>query len=267
MAVKFRKTSNGGIPAVATVQASRTTGVTSLTVDTQQFWPTGNPVAFSTYKVDANNKRLAGSQTDWDATSNGTNTLTGLVAVGGAADAGNAIGDKVQMGPTAQWAEDLIDGLLNQHVNDGTHSNVTAITVAASGAITAGSFSTSGSLTANTATVTNTLTVGFVKLTPATVATIDGSGNLTPTTPVFDVTALGGNATLQVPSWTPWNSSPCIVRIFGAASWAFSIATGYTNASGLPTPSSTVAGKWLTLGIMYNSNISKWQILSIGQES
>lgn len=150
MATKFRKTSNGGIPAIATVQSSRSTGVTSLSVDTQQFWPAGSTIDFSTYKIDPsdNTRRLAGSQTDWEGVSNGTNTLSSLVVVGGAADSGNAIGDKVQMGPTADWAEGIVDGLLNEHNDDGTHKNITAdsLTVANDASI-GGDAAIAGSLT------------------------------------------------------------------------------------------------------------------------
>jgi hypothetical protein len=144
---KMRRTSNGGIPAVATVQAARTAGVTTLSVDTQQYWPTIGDVAFSTYKLDTQNNRVAGSQVDWTGTSNGTNTISGLTRTGGAADTGNAIGDKVQMGPTAQWAEDLIEGLGSQHsLTDGSHGAITATTVAATGAITAASFTPTGAV-------------------------------------------------------------------------------------------------------------------------
>lgn len=267
MAVKFRKTSNGGIPAVATVQVARSTGITALTVDTQQHWPTGSAVAFSTYKVDANNKRIAGSQSDWNATSDGTSMLTGMVNVGGAADAGNAIGDKVQMGPTASWGEDLIDGLLQEHNNDGTHKNITALTVAASGAISAGSLSTSGSLTANTGTITNKLTVGTLQLGSASVASVDGSSNITPTAQIFDVTALAAGGTLQVPSFTPWNGAGVVLSILATGAYAIALATGYENVSGLPWPSATVNGKYLTVGIIYRSAVSKWHIVSISQET
>lgn len=267
MAVKFRKTSNGGIPAVATVQNPRTTGVFNLTVDTQQFWPTGAIVDFSTYKVDANNKRIAGSQTDWTATSDGTSALSGMTVVGGAADAGNAVGDKVQMGPTAWWAEGIVEGLLNQHNNDGTHSNVTAVTVAASGAISAGSLSTSGALTANTATVTNKLTVGTLQLGSASVASVDGSSNLTPTAQIFDVTAMAANGTLQLPSFTPWNGAGVVVSILATGAFTLALAAAYENVSGLPWPGATISGKYLTVGIIYRLATTKWHIVSISQES
>jgi microcystin-dependent protein len=157
---KLKKTSNGGIPAVATVQVARSSGILSLSVDTQQFWPTSTGVAFSTYKVDTNNVKVPNTQIDWAGVSNGTNLISGMVRVGGVADNGNAIGDKVQMGPTAQWAEDLIDGLANQHnVADGSHKAITTDTMTASGAVAGGSLAI-----ANNANVGGTLTVGGVNI-------------------------------------------------------------------------------------------------------
>lgn len=147
---KFKRSSNGGIPVVATVQTPRTTGATSLAVDTQQFWPTSSGIAFSTYKLDANNKKIPGTQTDWEGVSDGTSTLSSIVRTGGAADGGNAINDKVQMVITAQWGEDLIDGILIGHNQDGSHKAL----VAPSAAI-AGNESVGGNLD-----VAGTVTVG-----------------------------------------------------------------------------------------------------------
>jgi len=38
-------------------------------------------------------------------------------------DAGNAIGDYIEMGPTASWAEDLYDGLTKEHSSTGAHDS------------------------------------------------------------------------------------------------------------------------------------------------
>ncbi len=271
MATKFRKTSNGGIPVVATVQAPRSTGVFTLTVDTQQYWPSGSTIAFSTYKVDTNNAKISGSQTDWEGTSNGTNTLSSMVVVGGAADAGNAIGDKVQMGPTADWAEGLIDGLLNQHNDDGTHKDITANSATVTGAVSAGSLTTSGVLAGNTATVTGKASVGQLQVTAANTASSDGSGNITPSAQIYTVTALAAAAAIQLPSFTPWHGAAVILQLFGAGAQTLTHAAAYENVSGLDLPTTTVAGKWLTYGLIYNSfanaGAGKWQILSIAQEA
>src|SRR5690348_3711778 len=107
---KASEAANGGIPAAAHVTATRATGATTLLVDTQQDWPVGTGIKFSTYKVDSNGAKIAGSQTDWRGISDGgtPGNINNIAWTGGAADSGNAIGDVVVMGPTAQWAEDFI---------------------------------------------------------------------------------------------------------------------------------------------------------------
>jgi len=162
---QIRKVSSGGIPVVATVQNPRTSGVDSLDVDTQQYWYSGTGICFSTYKVDSNNKKVAGSQTDWVGVSNGTNQLTSMVRTGGAADNGNSIGDKVQMGPTAAWAQDLADALLAQHNSDGTHKNVTTNTLAVSGnGSVGGDFAVTGGMTVGGKDVTQLVPAGVMTM-------------------------------------------------------------------------------------------------------
>jgi hypothetical protein len=264
---KFKKTSNGGIPVVATVQAARSAGIFSLLVDTQQNWPTTTGVAFSTFKVDTNNKRVPNTQIDWVGVSNGTNTLSGMIRTGGIADNGNAIGDKVQMGPTAQYMEDVIEGMGVQHNPDGTHSNVTAITVTASGAIAGGSLSSGGAVTGASAAISGKGSFGLVQVTDGSTATVDGSGNITPANQVYRVTGLNAAATIKLPSITPYGSCVVVLQIYGAAAWGLTFDAGYQNVSGLDTPTTTTAGKWLTIGILYNNAVSKWQILSIEVEA
>jgi hypothetical protein len=48
---------------------------------------------------------------------------------------------------------------------------------------------------------------------------------------------------------------------------SLSFAAGYSNVSGLSTPTATVAGKLLTIGAMYNSATSKWEIQGINQSA
>lgn len=263
---KLKKTSNGGIPAVATVQSSRTTGVTSLSVDTQQFWPTATGVSFSTYKVDTNNNKIAGSQTDWSAVSNGSNTLSGLVRTGGAADTGNAIGDKVQMGPTADWAEQVIEAVLVQHNPDGTHAVMTGTSLTLSGALAAAAISGTTGTFSGAVTATGKITAGGgIQNTAA--STASGS-TITPTTQFYTVTALAANATIAVPSLTPWDGMPFVQRIKdNGTSRTLAYAAGYTNISGLATPTATVSSKWLTVAGAYEASSSKYQIMSIINEA
>lgn len=56
------------------------------------------------------------------------------MAVGGAGDIGNAIGDYVEMGPTAQWGEDIAEAFLHEHSNpSGAHSAITTTSITNAG--------------------------------------------------------------------------------------------------------------------------------------
>lgn len=264
---KFKKASNGGIPVVATVQAPRTTGVSTLNVDTQQFWPTTTGVAFMTYKVNANNVKIPGSQVDWVGVSNGTNTVSGMVRVGGASDTGSAIGDKVQMGPTAQWGEDVIDGLASQHnVSDGSHKNLTTDTLTASGLVSAGSISTGGGITGSSVTTNGKGSFGQIQVTSGNTVTVDGSGNITPTTQIYRATGVAAAAVIKPPSFS-WDACPLLLQIYSAAAQSLAFDTAYANISGVDTPISTVAGKWMTIAALYNLALTKWQIIAIETEA
>lgn len=138
------RTFNSGNPNVARVTATRTAGTATLTVDNLAGWPTATGVSFSTYKIDTNNKIIAGSQTDWNATVTSSTTLGNMTRVTGAADAGHTIGDVVEMNPTADWADKLVRAFINEHSQlTGAHTAITANSVTSSGAVsgTTGTFS------------------------------------------------------------------------------------------------------------------------------
>lgn len=128
---------NSANPNSARVAGFRSIGGTTLSCDNLSGWPTASAVHFATYKLDTSGKKIAGSQTDWKGIVS-SNNITSLTYKGGTADAGNAIGDVVEMMPTASWAHDLFTGFTNQHSQlDGSHKGITTDTLTASGAITA----------------------------------------------------------------------------------------------------------------------------------
>lgn len=116
---KFAATFNSANPNVATVTATRTAAATTLQCDDLSGWPTSTVVHFSTYQINTSNQVVAGTQIDWKGIVSGNNIGT-LTRVAGATDAGNTIGDVVEMNPTASWADDLVDGLLVAHNQDGS---------------------------------------------------------------------------------------------------------------------------------------------------
>lgn len=125
---KFTDTFNSANPNVAKVTSGRTSGATTLACDNLAGWPTVSKVHFSTYQIDTNNDIVAGTQIDWEGVVSGNN-VGSLVRKAGASDAGNEIGDIVEMNPTGSWGHDLYTGLTAEHNQDGTHAAVTATSV------------------------------------------------------------------------------------------------------------------------------------------
>jgi hypothetical protein len=114
----FTGTTNGSRPVPTTVTASRSSGVTTLSVAALTGWETTTPVHFATYRTDASGNKVESSQCDWKGIVSGT-TITSLTLKAGT-DAGNSIGDVVEAMPTAAWADDLATGLLVSLDQDGT---------------------------------------------------------------------------------------------------------------------------------------------------
>lgn len=136
----FNKASNmgGSYPAVATVTAARSTGGSTLSCDDLSSWATDTPVHFSTFKVNADGTIDTATQTDWKGIVNG-NTITDMTRLAGAADSGNASGDRVELNPTVGWLDDLITGILVSHKQNGAlKDGVVTENSIATGAVTSG---------------------------------------------------------------------------------------------------------------------------------
>ena len=89
----------------------------------------------------------------------------------------------------------------------------------------------------------------------------------TPILPIYNlvvVTALNENLTISnpIPTWV--QGQDLIIRITTTLTAARTIALGpgYRQV-GVVVPNSLPAGKTMYLGILYNSNISKWDIVGI----
>ena len=134
----FNKASNmsGSYPAVATVTAARSTGGSTLSCDDLSSWATDTPVHFSTFKVNTDGTIDTATQTDWKGIVNG-NTITDMTRLAGAADSGNASGDRVELNPTVGWLDDLITGILVSHKQNGAlKDNAVTESSIATGAVT-----------------------------------------------------------------------------------------------------------------------------------
>lgn len=128
---KFADTYNAANPNVARVTSTRSAAGSSLSCDNLSGWPTGTVVHFSTYQLNTSNQVVAGTQIDWTGIVSGS-TIGSLTRITGATDNGSAVGDVVEMNPTAKWASNLVNGILVSHNQDGTHkTNMTLTTNAA----------------------------------------------------------------------------------------------------------------------------------------
>ena len=140
---KFNKASsgNGNYPTLAKVATARSTGDAILVCEDLTGWTTDTAVHFSTYKVNADGAVDPATQTDWKGVVSG-DTITNLTRIAGAADAGNAVGDVVELNPTIGWLSDLVDGLLASHNQNGSiKAGAVTNTAIADGAVTTGKIS------------------------------------------------------------------------------------------------------------------------------
>lgn len=131
---------SGTVPNVPRVTATRSAAGTSLTVDNCN-WDTTTGKIFSTYQVDTSGNVVAGTQTIWKGVVNSSTSIGSMTRLAGASDTGNAIGDYVEIIPDSEWVNNLVSGILSQHNQDGTHSNITATTADFTGAVSANTIS------------------------------------------------------------------------------------------------------------------------------
>lgn len=252
----YLKASDGtGDAPSMTITANRSTGSTTLVVSTVTKVPT-KFLATSGTKLPTGLLDPS-TITNFKGHVSGTNLeIDGFLP--GSTDVGNTASQVVIIKPNT-YGQNLVATFIQDASGLGTPEAVTFSTVTATG-VTATTATISDSVA-----VTNNVTVGGnLKITAGTTATVDGSGYITPSKQVYTVTALGAPATIQVPSFSSWDGAPVVIRILdNGTSRGLTFAAGYTNQSGLTLPTATVATKWLTLGVMYNANTSKWQILSI----
>lgn len=180
----------------------------------------------------------------------------------GSSDVGNTASQVVLIKPTTGWANRVASFLAN-YSGLGTPQNATIAALTATSVVTTGDATIGGVQTVNGNQIIN----GTSQVTAGTTTSVDGSGNITPSKQVYTVTALGAAATIQVPSFSVWDGAPVVLRLYGASAYGLTFASGYTNISGLSLPTTTVAGKWTIIGALYNSAVSKWQIVSVTTEA
>ena len=118
---KITKVKDGSNPNVARVVTPRPANSDTLSVDSLTGWTEDTAVHFMTYRVDSTGKVVPGSQKDWKGMANkATGQIISLQIQNNAIDDGNLVGDIVQAGPTAGWAQDLAEAMLESHNSDGS---------------------------------------------------------------------------------------------------------------------------------------------------
>ena len=118
---KITKVKDGSNPNVARVVTPRPANSDTLSVDSLTGWTEDTAVHFMTYRVDSTGKVVPGSQRDWKGMANkATGQIISLQIQNNAIDDGNLVGDIVQAGPTASWAQDLAEAMLESHKTDGS---------------------------------------------------------------------------------------------------------------------------------------------------
>ena len=118
---KITKVKDGSNPNVARVVTPRPANSDTLSVDSLTGWTEDTAMHFMTYRVDATGKVVPGSQRDWKGMANkATGQIISLEIQNNAIDDGNLVGDIVQAGPTAGWAQDLAEAMLESHNSDGS---------------------------------------------------------------------------------------------------------------------------------------------------
>ena len=118
---KITKVKDGSNPNVARVVTPRPANSDTLSVDSLTGWTEDTAVHFMTYRVDSTGKVVPGSQKDWKGMVNkATGQIISLQIQNNAIDDGNLVGDIVQAGPTASWAQDLAEAILESHNSDGS---------------------------------------------------------------------------------------------------------------------------------------------------
>lgn len=86
------------------------------------------------------------------------------------------------------------------------------------------------------------------------------------TTNQFDITALAANATVAAPTGTPLDGQVLLFRIKDNGTARTLAWNAIYRELGVGLPSTTVLGKTLYLGFIYNAADTKWDLVSIAQQ-
>jgi len=251
---KITDVRNAARPVSTTASGTRSAGGTSLACASLTGWPTASKVHFVTYKIDTNSALVAGTQLDCYGIVSGS-SINSFTVVDGT-DVGHAIGDVVEMLPTAAWGQDLSDALLVAHDRAGVHkSGATYVAPVFSGTASGGNVVTlagtqtltnkrntkrTGTTTSSATPTINTDNVDFYSITAQTEAITSFTTNL---------------------SGTPVGGDLLWIAITGTAARAITWGASF-EASTVSLPTTTVTTARLDVLFAWNTVTSKWRCLA-----
>lgn len=206
-------------------------------------------------------------------------TVTTLVrGLGGTTEQDHAVGAVVEFGPTAVWAQGLIDFFDAEHDTDGTHTDITADSIELGGAgVVADEILDEDDMASNDATAlvsqqsvkayvdSGTVTMTNKRITKrvgtsasAATHTIDSDSY-----DIYTVTAQAQAVTFAAPTGTPTNGQTLVIRLKDngtarAITWNAAFRDGDVSL-----PTTTVLSQTMYLGFMWNSTDSKWDLLAV----
>lgn len=117
---KFNQATTTSRPSPTVLTAQKLMAAASITVNSTAGWPTDTAVHFIMYQVDANDTKVANTQTEWKGIVSSSTSITSLTLKAGT-DQVYPVGSKVIASATAAWADDVVEGIAVEHNQDGTH--------------------------------------------------------------------------------------------------------------------------------------------------
>lgn len=236
-----------GEASQASVQAIRTAGANSITVSSLSHWPAKFIATTGTLiPVQGTNQKTIDPSTML--------VFAGHISAGkividsvapGYVDQGSKVNDVVIIKPTTFWA-DILAGAVQSVSGNGTPVPATFSTL---------------TTTSNTTIQGNLVVNGTSSVKSGSVTS---AATINPTAQVYNVTALAVPATINIPSIGAADGLAFLLRIKdNGTAQALTFSSSWGNVSGLATPTTTTAGKQLTIGALYNSSTSRWEIQGI----
>ncbi len=124
----FRRATSGTRPDNAYLTAQKTVGSTSIQLNTTNGWATTTGTDFVIFRKDTQDEMVPGTLTSWTGVVSGTNITNMILRAGTEPVGGYPQGEQsvVIATPTAAWNDALINGLLEEHKENGAHGDITA---------------------------------------------------------------------------------------------------------------------------------------------